>query len=88
MVEIQKKILPEYFEAVSSGAKHYELRLNDFEISPGDMLTLREWDQDKREYTGREIRKAVTYVGKLKIDEFFWPKEEVEKKGLQIISFQ
>lgn len=88
MVEIQKKILPEYFEAVASGDKHYELRLNDFEINPGDTLVLREWDSGLPGYTGRELRKEVTYVGRFKVDELFWSREEVEEKGLQIISFQ
>lgn len=87
MVDVEKKILPEYFEAVDAGVKHYELRLNDFEISSGDTLVLKEWDPEKGEYTGREIRKEVTYVGRFKVDELFWPKEEVEEKGLQIISF-
>jgi len=42
MAEIHKKILPEYFEAIYSGKKNYELRLNDFEINEGDVLILEE----------------------------------------------
>ena len=86
MATIKKKILHEYFEAVLSGKKKYELRLNDFEISEGDTLVLEEWDSTKGEYTGRSIQKTVTYVGKFKIDKLFWPQEEILEKGLQVIS--
>lgn len=84
MKTIEKKVLPEYFEAISAGTKKYELRLNDFEISEGDELFLREWDGKK--YTGREITKKVTYVGKFYIDKLFWSVKDIKKHGLQIIS--
>tara|TARA_Y100000310_G_C20026145_1_gene509686 strand:- start:258 stop:410 length:153 start_codon:yes stop_codon:yes gene_type:complete len=48
-------------------------------------LVLKEWDPETKEYTGRVVEKEVGYVGKLK-DLSFFPKEEVEKYGLQIIS--
>ncbi len=83
---IEKKIWPEYFEAVKNGSKNYELRLADFKCTSGDTLVLKEWIPSTRNYTGREIRKTVTYVGKTK-DYNFWPKEEIEKYGYQIISF-
>lgn len=87
MAVIRKKILPEYFEAIVSGKKKYELRLNDFEINEGDVLLLEEMDPTTKELTGRTIEKTVSYVGKFKVDELFWPAEEVKEKGLQIISF-
>jgi len=85
-MEYKKKILPESFEAIKSGKKKFELRLNDLDIKEGDTLVLREWDGEK--YTDREIKKIVTYVTKFKIDKLFWPEEEVKEKGLQIISFK
>ncbi len=85
---IEKKILPEYFEAIKNGSKKYELRLNDFEISDGDALLLKEWDSDTKSYTGREIEKNVTYVRVFDINNLFWPKSEIEEKGFQIISFE
>lgn len=85
---IKKKIWPAYFEAIVSGKKKYELRLNDFEVKEGDVLLLREWDPNTSEYTGRSIEKKVTYVGKFKIEELFWPKEEVLAKGIQVISLE
>jgi len=88
MKKISKKTWPEYFEAVQSGKKKFELRLNDFETEEGDILELREWDPEVKEYTGRKIEKEATYVLKFKPDELkFWPKEDVDKNGLQIISF-
>jgi len=88
MATIKKKILPEYFDAVFSGKKNYELRLNDFEINEGDLLVLEEWDPDVQNYTGRKIERQVTYVGKFKIDKLFWPENEIKEKGIQIISLK
>ena len=88
MVTIKKKSWPEEFEAVASGKKKCELRLNDFEINEGDTLILKEWNPKTKEYTGRSIEKKVTSVGKHKLDKLFWPKEEIESKGLQIISLE
>lgn len=88
MAIIKKKILPEYFDAVLSGNKKYELRLNDFNISEGDTLLLEEIDPATKEFTGRTIEKTVSYVGKFKVDELVWPEEEIKEKGLQIISLK
>lgn len=85
MATIKKKIWPKYFEAVLSGKKKYELRLNDFEINEDDMFVLEEWDSETKKYTGRSIEKKVTYVGRFKLDELFWSKEQIEEKGIQII---
>lgn len=85
---IRKKIYPEYFDAVLSGKKKFELRLNDFDIKAGDTLALEEWDPVKKEYTGRKIEKGVSYVFKFKIDKLFWTEAKVKEKGLQIISLE
>ncbi|MDP3900826.1 MAG: DUF3850 domain-containing protein [bacterium] len=88
MATIRKKIWPEYFEAVASGKKKYELRLNDFDVQEGDMLILEEWNPQTKEYTGRTTEKKVAYVGKFRIDKLFWPEEEIKEKGIQIISLE
>jgi ASC-1-like (ASCH) protein len=88
MAIIKKKILPEYFEAVASGKKKFELRLNDFEVNEGDVLLLEEWDSKTEKYTGRKIEKKVSYIAKFKIDKLFWPEEEIKEKGIQIISLE
>lgn len=69
------KILPEYFEAVADGSKTFELRNNDRDFKAGDVLILKEHDTQiinvgqngeelsrKGGYTGREIKKKITYV--------------------------
>lgn len=88
MKTIEKKAWPEYFEQVFQGRKKFEVRLNDFDIEEGDTLLLREWDPEKKDYTGRQIEKKVGYVGKWKLEHFekFWDKKEIEEKGLMVIS--
>lgn len=88
MRRIEKKVWPEYFKKLLTGEKNFELRLNDFKVEPGDVMVLREWDPKTQDYTGRVLEKAVTYVGKFKLDGLFWPKEKIEKHGLQIISLK
>jgi ASC-1-like (ASCH) protein len=93
-MEIHKKVLPEYFDALLSGEKKYELRLADEDfagVKPGDVLVLEEWtslDKANREATGRSIRKTISYVRTFTLDELskYWPREEIEKKGLIIFS--
>lgn len=41
------KILPEYYEEVKSGNKHFELRKNDRDYKKNDSLRLRAWDGEK-----------------------------------------
>jgi len=55
------KIQPEFFSAVASGRKPFEIRKNDRSYQVGDVLLLREWESIDG-YTGREIRKVVVYI--------------------------
>lgn len=87
-MEIRKKIWPEYFDDILSGKKKFELRLNDFKVEEGDTMILEEWNPKTESYTGRKTEKKVICVNKFKIDKLFWPKEEIEKKGIQIISLE
>ncbi len=86
MVEIRKKIWPVYFERVLSGKKNFELRLNDFDVSEGDILVLEEWDPEIKEYTGRKIEKKVKYLARTK-DDTYWSKEDIDKFGFLIMGF-
>lgn len=90
MQTIEKKVWSEYFEQILQSKKTFEVRLNDFEINEGDTLLLKEWNPKTKEYTGRELSKKVGFVGKWKIDELaeFWPREDIEEKGIQIISLK
>ena len=60
------KIWPEYFKPVMEGFKTFEYRLNDRGYKVGDYVTLKEYDINKKEYTGREGFFVITYVLLLK----------------------
>lgn len=93
MATIKKKIWPEYFDAVASGKKKYELRVNDFDVAEGDTLVLEEWDPEKNDYTGRSISRTVTFVGRFKLDDLrrfvgSGGLAVLETKGIQVISLE
>jgi len=56
------KTWPEYFEAVQSGRKTFEIRRNDRDYQVGDTLVLVEWCPIKKAYTGQTIEKTITYI--------------------------
>ena len=82
-----KKLLPEFFQQILDGHKHYELRLADWKCSEGDILVLKEWDPSKEAFTGRVLEKTISKVVKTK-DVKFWSPEQVEEHGFQILSFR
>lgn len=55
------KILPKYFGAVRCGVKTFELRRNNRNYQPCDMLVLQEWTLEGG-YTGQELTRYVPYV--------------------------
>ena len=58
-MKIEKKAWPEYFQQILDGKKTFDARANDFNINEGDILVLREWNPNTKEYTGRIIEKNV-----------------------------
>ncbi|MGL3053002.1 DUF3850 domain-containing protein [Enterococcus faecalis] len=54
------KILPEYFEAVVSGNKRFEIRKNDRNYKKGDILRLNEYQEGQ--YTGDVHVAEITYI--------------------------
>ena len=54
---VEKKILPEYFNAVIHDEKTFEIRKDEDNLQKGDTLILREWDGEK--YTGRDNIRLV-----------------------------
>lgn len=54
------KTLPEYFDAVLSGRKTFEIRRNDRDYNEGDYLALNEWDGEV--YTGRSCMVQIDYI--------------------------
>lgn len=74
------KTWPEFFKAIDDGRKTFEVRADDRGFMEGDLLVLQEYDPssneiiDREKYTGREIRRHVTYKlpgGKFGIDPSF-----------------
>jgi hypothetical protein len=82
----EKKILQIYFEKILNNEKTFEIRLGNEDYSPGDTIILKEITLE-REYTGREIKKEITYVTNTKNCNY-WPEENIEKYGLSIIGFK
>ena len=56
------KTWPIFFQAIKSGKKTFEVRINDRGYKVGDTLTFQEFDPDKQEYTGDVIVKGVPYI--------------------------
>jgi hypothetical protein len=72
--EHRLKTWPEYFGSVLDGSKRFEVRKDDRNFAPGDVLILEEYDPDREEYTGREVSRRITYKlpgGKFGIDSAF-----------------
>ena len=85
MVEIVKKINREMFEAISSGRKKFEVRIeDDCKFNEGDILILKEHDKN-RNFTGRELKKKITFI--LRTKECSWYKEEdINKFGFTVLN--
>lgn len=56
------KTWPVYFMKLCQGVKQFEIRNNDRNFKPGDVLHLKEWDPKKQEYTGRAEWRRVGYI--------------------------
>ncbi|EAA0362612.1 DUF3850 domain-containing protein [Listeria monocytogenes] len=53
------KILSEYFWDIAEGRKTFEIRKNDRDFQVGDILILREWNN---EFSGFQIAVEVVYM--------------------------
>ena len=51
-----------YFPYIISETKSYEIRKNDRDYRVGDILILREWRPDIKEYTGRLCTREVVWI--------------------------
>lgn len=60
------KCWPNYFDAIESGEKPFDVRRDDRGYQKGDTLFLRRYDPAKLiesdKYTGSEMNKEITYV--------------------------
>jgi len=56
------KTWPAYYNEVFMSHKTFEVRENDRDFKVGDMLNLKEYDPEKKEYTGRQLTRTITYI--------------------------
>ena len=56
------KTWEEYFGEVLTGNKTFEVRKNDRDFRKGDTLKLLSYDPIKKQYTGGEALRKVTYI--------------------------
>lgn len=56
------KIEPQYYEAVKTGKKPFEVRKNDREFAVGDYLALNEYNAEEQKHTGRAVLAKVLYI--------------------------
>jgi hypothetical protein len=61
-MEHNLKCWPEYFRAVKTGAKPFEIRKWDRPYAVGDCLVLQEYDPKTSSYTGDSIVRQITYL--------------------------
>jgi len=86
-MQIEKKISPFYFDLIHDNRKTFELRINDFECTEGDIITFKEYSPVLG-YTGRKCVKRVGFVLRGSYQDMikFFGEENVKQHGLQIIS--
>ena len=56
------KTWPKYYEQVELGAKTFEIRKYDRSFNTGDILVLREYNNDTGKYTGKKLSVIVSYI--------------------------
>ncbi|MDB5455509.1 MAG: hypothetical protein JWP92_1094, partial [Caulobacter sp.] len=62
MTRHELKTWPQYFAAVRSGQKRFEIRRNDRDFKVGDILALREFDPESEAYTGQVEERQITFL--------------------------
>lgn len=71
----QLKIAPEFYEAVITGKKKFEIRKNDRDFKVGDAFVLREYKNHS--YTGKYVLGTISYIT-----------DYEQKEGFVVFSFQ
>lgn len=56
------KTWTEYFEALISGKKTFEVRKNDRNFQEGDLLILKDWNKLTDKYSGRQTAFTISYI--------------------------
>lgn len=56
------KTWPQYFQAITSGEKTFEIRKNDRGFKVGDTLRLCNYDPDLGRFTGHTVERKIAYI--------------------------
>lgn len=56
------KTWPQYYKAIECGDKTFEIRLHDRPFKVGEVLLLQEFDDKTGTYTGKELRRRISYT--------------------------
>ncbi|HFR4141664.1 DUF3850 domain-containing protein [Bacillus cereus] len=56
------KINKVFFTPVLEQIKTFEIRKNDRDFHIGDKVILNEWDDEKQQYTGRNVKVEILYI--------------------------
>ena len=86
-MEIKKKCWSALFEKILDGKKNADVRLADFDVKEGDVLVFEEYDNEKKEYTGRSVKRKVKNLNKIRITDFN-SKEDIDKFGHWVIELE
>jgi len=83
------KTHPLFFTFSNKGLKPFEIRKNDRGYSIGDVFVSQEYDPEKDEYTGREMRGSISYITDFMQHEGYvvlgilWDDKEKEDKHIE-----
>ncbi len=58
----QLKTWPSFFDAIKNGRKTFEIRIDDRGFECGHTLNLREFNPLIGRFTGRSIKRKITYI--------------------------
>lgn len=61
-MEHRLKTWSSYYDAVNTGAKSFELRVNDRNFQVGDTIVLEEYNPETTSYTGRSLTRTIGYI--------------------------
>ncbi len=86
-MEIKKKCWSALFQKILDGKKNVDVRLADFDVKEGDVLIFEEYDNEKKEYTGRKIEKKVKNVNKVNFADFN-SVEDIKKFGHWVMELE
>lgn len=56
------KCWPESLDPLFKGLKSFDVRKNDRNFKPGDLVVFKEWEPKIKSYSGRWVRKRINYM--------------------------